>query len=475
MTRLPFDPGKLPKRDVGKPARRERARVAGSAAGADEALTVTQVALLIKQTLATRLPPKLKVVGELSNIRDRRHWYLSLKDEENVIDCVMFASAAAKVAFRPEQGQQVVATGHLDFYGPQGRIQLYLDQLEPVGMGALELRFRQLCEELRAAGYFDDRRKKPLPVYPQRLAVVTSRSGAAWQDVIRTARQRWPGIGLCLVDVRVQGADAAPQIARAIAMLSARHERWGVDAVILTRGGGSLEDLWAFNERIVADALRDCRVPVVAAVGHETDTTIAELVADLRCSTPTQAAASLVPDQATEHQHLDQLGRRLRIGLVRHTQHQRARLEAVARHAWFRRPAEYVKRLKREMDQRQRRLGAAARQASRDRRRHVDALARQLAAVSPLRVLERGYSLTTDDEGRILRSAGQVRAGQMIRTRLADGRVDSRVLGAGDEQRAHGQALKQARSASGDPDRGATGRKGKPNRDDGDQPGLFGT
>ncbi len=425
MTRLPFDPDKLRKPDTGTTARRERARTGDG----EDALSVTQLSLMIKDALTHHVKSPLRVVGELSNFRDRRHWYLSLKDEANVIDCVMFASAAAKVRFQPEQGQQVVATGRLDFYGPQGKTQLYLDKLEPVGIGALELRFRQLCEELRAAGYFDDAHKQPLPVFPQRLAVVTSESAAALQDVIRTAQQRWPGIELRLVDVRVQGDEAAAQIARAIERLSRHHGRLGIDAVILTRGGGSLEDLWAFNERIVADAIYACDLPVVAAIGHETDTTIAELVADLRCSTPTQAAAMLVPDRAAELQHVDQLEQRLRTGLLRYGQHQRARLDAIIRHEWFRKPAEYIGRLKREMDERHRRLATAQQQGLTTRSKEIEAMEKQLQAVSPLNVLTRGYSYTTDEQGRILRSTKDATGGQLIRTHLSDGTIDSRVEG----------------------------------------------
>lgn len=424
MSRLPFDPGKLPQRDVGTPARRERAR----GGDASTALTVTQLTLLIKDVLATRTPQPLQVVGEVSNFRDRKHWYLTLKDAENVIDCVMFASAASKVRFDVEPGQQVVATGRLDFYGPQGRIQLYVDKLEPVGIGALELQFRQLCEELRAAGYFADERKKPLPAFPQHIAVVTSGSGAALHDVVRTARQRWPGIALTLVDVLVQGADAAPQVAGAIDALSNRYGELGIDAVILTRGGGSLEDLWAFNERVVADALLRCEVPVVAAIGHETDTTIAELVADLRCSTPTQAAAVLVPDRTAEHQHVAQLAQRLRLGLQRHAQHQRARLDAVARHEWFRKPEEFIARRKTELAELQRRVQADITQHVAERRKYTDALARQLTAVGPANVLQRGYSYTTDAQGTILRKAGQVAPGQLIHTHLAAGQLASRVV-----------------------------------------------
>ncbi|MBI1371112.1 MAG: exodeoxyribonuclease VII large subunit [Planctomycetes bacterium] len=470
MARLPFNPDNLPDRDAGPPAQREQRRY-GSLAG-PAPLSVTQLTDLIKRVLADRTPSPVRVVGEVSNFSDRNHWYLSLKDEQNVIACVMWASAARKTDFRPEHGQQVLATGRLDYYGPQGRLQLYIDKLEPIGLGALEQRFRQLCDELRGLGYFADENKQPMPPFPEHIAVVTSAKGAALQDVINTARQRWAGIRLSHVDVLVQGADAAPDIARAIRALGQQHEALKLDAIILTRGGGSLEDLWAFNERLVADAVRDCPIPIAAAIGHETDTTIAELVADLRCSTPTQAAARLVPDAAGECQHLDQLAHRLSLSLRRRAEHARTRLEAAARHAFFRRPVE-------SLDQHRERLAADVRHltaALRDRlanlraalsdmqhalariepmsrlrvarqqlvaherhlratmtqrattqRHRLDALARQLNAIDPHHVLARGYSYTTTPAGDLLRSPNQVHPGDAIVSHLADGKIHSRV------------------------------------------------
>lgn len=196
---------------------RERARLGDKKS---EAMSVSQLTLLVKDTLAQHTPQPVRVVGEIGDFNERKHWFLSLKDEDNVVNCVMWASAAKKVRFSPQRGMQVLATGRLDYFGPQGRLQLYLDKLEPVGEGALELRFRQLCDELRAAGYFDEGRKRALPMFAERIAVVTSASGAALQDVIRTAAGRWPGCRLVLVDVWVQGAEAAPQIARALDWLS---------------------------------------------------------------------------------------------------------------------------------------------------------------------------------------------------------------------------------------------------------------
>ncbi len=409
MPRPPFDPNRIPDRDSGPPARRERKRAAeqtpdlysdvppaasadgvagasASAKGADpaaSALSVSQVSELVKRAIADRLPTRLKVVGEISNFTERSHWYFSLKDENAVLSCVMWASAARKCGFRPAQGQQVVASGRFDYFPPQGRIQFYVESLQPVGRGALELRLRQLIDQLRAEGYFDEQRKRPLPAFPQRIAVVTSATGAALQDVIKTARQRWKGCSLLLADVRVQGAEAAPEIAAAIRRLSELKERLAIDAIILTRGGGSLEDLWAFNEKIVADAIFHSRIPIVAAIGHETDVTVAELAADLRCSTPTQAAMRLVPAAAEYGHLLGQMSHRLSLTLRRAMQDARHRLAAASRHPLFARPAESINLHRRELDGLARRLAASMRQTLSDWRRKLADHAGRLSQLEP--------------------------------------------------------------------------------------------
>ncbi len=426
MSRLPFDPSKIARQDVGKPAERERARGAGDASGA---LSVTQLTLLVKDALSAHTPSSIQLVGELGDFNDRGHWYLTLKDESNKIDCVMWPSAAAKVTFQPERGMQLLATGKLDFYGPQGRIQLYLDKLEPVGLGALELRFKQLCEELRAAGYFQDVHKQRMPAFPQHLAVITSAKGAALQDVINTARHRWPGIRITVVDVRVQGAEAAGQVARAIEAVDRQHVDRRIDTVILTRGGGSLEDLWAFNEKVVAEAIHRAAVPIAAAIGHEVDTTIAELVADLRCSTPTQAAERLVPDVRAERQRIDHHAHRLLRVLVRHAERGRQRVDAAARHELFRRPRALAERASEQVGELSRHLTATITRRHAAAAQTLVAAERQLHAVSPRNVLARGYSYTTDAAGNVLRAAEQVRPGDRIHTHLAEGEIDSVVDG----------------------------------------------
>lgn len=402
---------------------------AGRARGGDQPWSIARLADEIKGALTANLPGKVRVVGEISNLSDRNHWFFSLKDEKASIRSVMFASAARRVGFPVRDGMQVVATGRIDFYDAQGSVQLYVDKLEPVGEGARELALRALMLDLREQGYFVPEHKKRLPGVPRKIAVVTSRAAAALQDVIDTARRRWGGCELVLVDVRVQGDDAASQITAALRYLSRNGGRFGIDAILLTRGGGSIEDLWAFNERAVADAIFDCALPVVAAIGHETDTTIAELVADLRCATPTQAAMTLVPDRAVLGDQVDQLGRRLALSLGRRLEVSRHRLDAAARHPLFLRPQRLVDDARQRADQLDKQLRAALPRRVSEARRRVDGLARTLDAVSPKHVLQRGYSYTLGPDGKLLRSAEQATPGTAITTVLADGKVNSTVDG----------------------------------------------
>ncbi len=433
----------------------------------DRPLRVSELSELIDAALKSGVPRQVRVLGEISNFRDQTHWWFALKDEHARLDCVMFATAARRLAFRIDNGQEIVATGRVEHYAKQGRTQMYVERIEPVGAGALELRFRALCEELRALGWFDESRKRPLPLLPRRIAVLTSRTGAALQDVLDTMKRRCPAVEIALVDVRVQGDTAATEIARALRWVSDNHRSLALDAVLVTRGGGSIEDLWAFNERVVAEAIVRCAIPVVAAVGHETDTTIAELVADLRAATPTQAAMRLAPDRAALEQQLLQRQRRLtthlrhyldiarrdldRADLARSLNDalaaQRLRLErATARLAHARPQGQAAARRARlaetrarlhavirarllghDLPARQRRLDNASIAILRQARMRTDSLSRALDLASPTNVLKRGYSLTSLEDGRLLRDPSEARPGDQLITRLALGLVRSTV------------------------------------------------
>lgn len=455
-------------------------------------LTVREVASMIGGVLERGLPARLRVVGEISNFNERTHWYFRLKDEEAVIDCVMFASAARRAGFTPRDGRKVILSGRVEFYAKQGRTQFYAESMEPVGAGELERRFRALCEELKALGWFDADRKRPLPTFPRRVAVVTSKTGAALQDVLATMRRRCPAVEVAVVDVRVQGEGAAEEIASALRRLSARHGALGIDAVLLTRGGGSIEDLWAFNERVVAQAIVESAVPVVAAIGHETDVTIADLVADQRAATPTQAAMLLAPDREALSEELLLKDRRLRTLLLRRLERDAERLRGLSKRPVLADPRSIVHLARRTLDHALARLHHAARdrlargavrverlssrlglhrpeavyaarrafvseawrrlthamharlgavdlsrlasdldrawRTAADRcTARIDSLGRALALAGPVSVLERGFSVTTDAQGRVIRSAAQARPGEMIATRVADGSFRSIV------------------------------------------------
>ena len=380
-------------------------------ASRDAPLSIGQLVGKIKSVVNQGLPAKLKVVGEISNLSDRNHWFFSLKDESASIRCVMFASAARQVGFPCRSGLEVVATGRVDVYPAQGQVQFYVDKIEPVGQGALELQLKAMIEELRGLGYFELEHKRALPAIPRRIAVVTSRSAAALQDVIDTAHRRWAGCELLLCDVRVQGESAAPQIAAMLDRLSNQREQLGIDAIILTRGGGSIEDLWAFNERVVADAVYRCAVPIVAAIGHETDVTVAELVADARCATPTQAAMTLVPDGEALSQQVSQLQSRLGLALRRRTQHASDRLRAAQRHPAIARPDRLLVQPRQRLTQAAAQLRTLLPRVANAQRDRLVALARHLEAVGPNQVLKRGYTYTTDGDGAVLRSAADAAEG----------------------------------------------------------------
>lgn len=285
--RPPFDPARV------APARAQP--------DADPTLTPRQVNELVQGAIARQIPATLHVVGEIGELSrpGSGHWYFTLKDATSELRCVMWRSSTVKIKFEPQSGLSVIASGGLEVYTPRGTYQLVARRIEPRGLGALELAFRQLRQKLEAAGLFAPERKRPLPRLAERIAVVTSPSGAALHDILRTFRRRFPAVDVLLFPVRVQGDGAADEIARAIELLNQVSERFGgIDAAIVGRGGGSLEDLWAFNEEVVARAIFASRVPIVSAVGHEVDVTIADLVADVRAATPTAAAELLTPDRA---------------------------------------------------------------------------------------------------------------------------------------------------------------------------------
>lgn len=448
------------------------------APAADQPVTVSQLAARIDGALKAGLPQAVRVVGEVSGFANRTHWYFALKDAGAVVNCVMFASVAAKSAFTPRQGDQAICRGRVEFYAPSGRVSFVVDRIEPAGEGARELALRRLVEEARALGWLDPARKRPLPLMPACIAVVTSAGGAALQDVLVTLRKRFAGVHVLVADTRVQGEGAAADIASTIAHVASRARSLGVSAILVTRGGGSAEDLWAFNDRAVAAAIVNSPVPVVAAIGHETDVSLAELVADHRAATPTQAAMLLAPDAAglrhqvesavgrltasarriagTRNDALLRAGRALHRAVLHAVQARASRLDRLRARLAARHPAAVhaailsrVESARRALTTAMRARLAAAHEGVRLERLHraasigVARVAANLAStikhlegISPLRVLDRGYSVTVRSDGVVVRSAADVKPGDLIRTRLRDGHVASTVSGAPRAKRA---------------------------------------
>lgn len=367
----------------------------------------------------------LLVRGEVSNYKcyPSGHHYFSLKDEKGSIRCVMFRGDAARLRFRPVNGLSVIAYGRVSVYPRDGQYQLYCTQLMEDGRGALDRAFEELKKKLEAQGLFDPDRKQPLPAYPGRIALVTSPAGAAVRDMIRILRQRWPMAEVLVVPVRVQGEGAAEEIAAAIHQVNNRTD---IDLIITGRGGGSREDLWAFNEEPVAWAIALSNIPVISAVGHEPDVTISDYVADRRASTPSNAAELAVPDQNQERQRL--AGLQLRLGQAMEVRLDSARkeLHRLEQSRVLRNPVAVVDDQRMRLDGAQRRLGMALERTLRRGRVQLAGLAGRVDAMSPLKVLARGYAIAKA-EGRAVTTVEQVQPGQPMDVLVADGVFHCRV------------------------------------------------
>lgn len=367
----------------------------------------------------------LLVRGEVSNYKcyPSGHHYFSLKDEQGSIRCVMFRGDAARLRFKPVNGLSVIAYGRVSVYPRDGQYQLYCTQLMEDGRGALDRAFEELKKKLEAQGLFDPAKKQPLPAYPRRIALVTSPAGAAVRDMIRILRQRWPLTEVLVVPVRVQGEGAAEEIAAAIHQVNNRDD---IDLIITGRGGGSREDLWAFNEEPVAWAIALSNIPVISAVGHEPDVTISDYVADLRASTPSNAAELAVPDQQQERQRLEGFTLRLRQAMEVQLDRDRKELTRLEQSRVLRNPVAVVDDQRMRLDGVQRRLALALERTLRRGRVELAGLAGRVDAMSPLKVLSRGYAIAKA-EGRAVTTVEQVQPGQAMDVMVADGVYHCRV------------------------------------------------
>ncbi len=392
-----------------------------------EALTVSELNARIKGLIES--DPVLGSVcvrGELSNYKvyPSGHHYFTLKDAESSLRCVMFRFAASKLRFRPESGMGVTVWGRVSVYPRDGAYQLYCEDIMPEGAGDLQVAFEQLKEKLQREGLFDPAHKKPIPRYPERIAVITSSAGAAVHDIIRVLRKRWPVAKVLLLPVRVQGVEAPPEIVGAIRYAN----RYRVADVIITgRGGGSIEDLWAFNDERVARAIYESELPVISAVGHEPDVTIADYVADLRAATPSNAAELAAPDMSELREAIMSARARLDQAVDRGIRERRKRLEELGSRRVMRSPTGFIDQRRLELDSIRLRLDSAATRKLGRERQQFAALAAKLDALSPLKVLGRGYSIALDSEGRAVKEAGQLRPGDRLSLRLSKGEADCLV------------------------------------------------
>jgi exodeoxyribonuclease VII large subunit len=432
--------------------------------------TVTELTSRIRDILAAQFS-NIWVEGEVSNYRASQpgHLYFTMKDEKAQVRCVCFRNQAIRLKFRPEDGLKLIVRGSISVYEPRGEYQIYVEHIEPAGLGALQLAFEQLKKRLEAEGLFDTARKKPLPVLPSRIGVVTSPRGAAVRDIIRILRRRFPNVYLTVYPVRVQGDGAAEDIVEALNYFDQKRL---VDVILLARGGGSIEDLWAFNEEIVARAIDASTIPIVCGVGHESDFTIADFVADVRASTPSAAAEIVVRSRQEFDRHLKELEHKISQQMRYRLLEWRHRLKELATHMGFRRLEDLLRRRRQQTDELTARLGTAlgtrlerlrrrytvagTRIASFDLRmkirtlglrlvqrsaelgvrmerllvakvQHLERLRLQLEERSPLRVLDRGYAICTDASGNVVRAASQVAVGAEVNVQLARGRLGAEV------------------------------------------------
>lgn len=388
-----------------------------------QTLTVSELNNYIKAVIdRDGLLSEVCVRGELSNykIYPSGHHYFTLKDSASSLRCVMFRSSASKLRFRPESGMGVTAFGHISVYPRDGAYQLYCDALIPEGAGDLQIAFEQLKAKLDEEGLFDRAHKKPLPQFPEKIAIITSSAGAAVHDMIRILGHRWPMTKVLLLPVRVQGIEAPPEIAGAIRYAN---EFKLADVIITGRGGGSIEDLWAFNDERVARAIYASEIPVISAVGHEPDVTISDYVADRRASTPSNAAEIAVPDWHKMQDILDGYDIRANQAMRKKLAQLTERLNSVKNKRVMSDPTAHIDNRRIELDHMRDRLLSAQERGLMARKVRFGKLAASLDAMSPLRVLARGYTVATSASGAAVKSAGELAEGDRIDVRFADGKA----------------------------------------------------
>jgi exodeoxyribonuclease VII large subunit len=394
---------------------------------AQQVLTITQINEYIRAMMdSDRLLMNVAIKGEISNykIYPSGHHYFTMKDEGGALKCVMFKGNAAKLRFRPENGMQVIAMGRISVYPRDGAYQMYCVAMALDGIGDLHALFEQLKSKLAAQGLFELAHKKPLPKYPSTIGIVTSSAGAAVHDMIRILRKRYPLTRVLLLPVRVQGAEAPREIVSAIEYANIHRL---ADILIVGRGGGSMEDLWAFNDEQVAWAIYRSQIPVISAVGHEPDVTISDYVADLRAATPSNAAELAVPDQDALRQTVDGFSAAMTTAMGRQIKAAQQHLKVLSDSPVLKNPESYLFQRKQTLSLLCNRLSSAQDQQLNRKMKNFVAMTAKLDAMSPLKVLSRGYSMAHKADGKIIRSIGDVAAGDTIHLTLEDGQVQATV------------------------------------------------
>ncbi len=395
---------------------------------AQQVLSITQINEYIRGKMdSDALLNQVAVRGEISNYKlyPSGHHYFTLKDESSALRCVMFKGNALRLRFRPENGMKIIAMGKISVFPRDGAYQLYCSAMAMDGVGDLYAAFEQLKQKLAAQGLFDPAHKKPLPQYPGTIGIITSSAGAAVHDMLRILRKRYPLTQVKLLPVRVQGVEAPGEIAAAIRY--ANHYQLA-DLLIVGRGGGSIEDLWAFNDERVAYAIYESQIPVISAVGHEPDVTISDYVADLRAATPSNAAELAVPDQDALGQTLDSMSAAMATALSRQLKAARQHLDVLSRSPALQSPTGYLEQKEKSLELLKNRMISAENQIiNRNHQRYI-ALTAKLDAMSPLKVLTRGYSMAQTADGGLLRSVRQVEAGERITVSLSDGKLSATVM-----------------------------------------------
>lgn len=392
-------------------------------------LTVSQINFFVKSLLESdgRLNDVL-VTGEISNFTDHYrsgHLYFSLKDEKSVLKAVMFSGAAKRLKFRPADGMKVIVRGRVSVYEPSGQYQLYAEDMQPDGIGALSIAFEQLKNRLEQEGLFDPARKRPLPRYPRRIGVITSPTGAAVRDILQITARRWPVAEIVFSPVLVQGEGAPAQLTKAIQEMNRKH---ACDVIIIGRGGGSLEDLWAFNNEALARSIYASEIPVVSAVGHETDFTICDFAADLRAPTPSAAAELTTPDMREENQRLLVLHRYFHERARETVEYLRQTLDLLVQDSALGKPDRLLSLWKEKLGLLFGRAVGAMGDKLKAEEQSLSLLSGRLDALSPLKVLSRGYSVATDEAGKVIRNAEALAPGDRITLKMAVGQVKTEVL-----------------------------------------------